>query len=95
MQHHASFALSPHTALRLPPATTTLPAQELMHPQAWLAEGITVCEGIQHPDAPPTDEGAAARQLRAVTEYTADLDAAAALAHSRRVPGDGNGAAGE
>ena len=55
-----------------------------MDPAAWVAEGASVCEGIQHADAPPTDVPAAARQLRACTEYVAEQDAAAALARAKR-----------
>ncbi|KAI8470751.1 MAG: hypothetical protein J3K34DRAFT_249163 [Monoraphidium minutum] len=44
---------------------------ELMEPAAWDKEKREICEGFDHPDAPPTDLAEAARQLRTATAHNA------------------------
>jgi Fe-S-cluster containining protein len=43
----------------------------LMDAREWAEEGGAVCEGFDHPDAPPTDVADAARQLREATKLEA------------------------
>jgi Fe-S-cluster containining protein len=44
---------------------------ELMDARQWRAEAEQICEGFDHPDAPPTDLAEAARQLRTATAHDA------------------------
>lgn len=45
-----------------------------MDPEAWQAERLDMCEGLDHPDAQELDVEQAALQLKASTEFYARRD---------------------
>lgn len=47
---------------------------ELMDPEAWQAERLDMCEGLDHPEACELDVEQAALQLKASTEFFARRD---------------------
>ena len=65
--------------------TAQQPVLHALHPgltgaASWVAEGQAVCEGIEHPDAPPVDPQGTAGVLREATEYFSDQLVAAEAA---------------
>lgn len=63
----------------------------LMDASEWKEEGGAICEGFDHPDAPPTDVAGAARQLREATK----LEAMRLASYGRRRRKGGGGEFGD